>query len=141
MKQHDDPSDEARPIADLSSHLPPPEPVPEEPLPTAARSDELSTPPVQGSIYASAYRREWLRQRIEKNCMAGDDPVMHVTHAPHILQQLEHDEGSVSVPASEQLPAWERDDGLLDQVLGRKKRKMVLSVEIPIRKRSKLGMV
>lgn len=147
MKQHDDPSDEVRPLADLTTYLPPPDPIPDIPLPLAARADELTTPPVRGPVYSSAYKKEWVRLKIQNNCFAGEDPVMHVTHAPHILQPLEYEEeGSVSLPPStasavESMLGTYHKDRLLDRVLGRKKRKrgLVVVVEIPLRKRSKLA--
>lgn len=146
MKHHTEPCDKARPLADLTQRLPPPFSIPENPLPEAARSDELTTDKVPGTVYRSTYRQQWLRQRIQSNCIAGENPVLHVTHAPHMLEPLDHDEASVSAPPSHDTTMDERmvEDGvgLLGRVLGRKtkKRRLEVVVEIPLRSRSKLAI-
>lgn len=82
MKQHE--SDDPRPLADLSERIEPPKPV--QALPEIARTDELTTPRIPGSIYTSQYRRDWAIARVADNCFGGDDPIMHVEHAPHMLE-------------------------------------------------------
>ena len=72
MKTHDGPEDVARPLADLSQQIPPNDDCP--PLPVIARADELMTPWVLGSTYRTAFRREWIRDKVTRNSMAGENP-------------------------------------------------------------------
>lgn len=135
MKQHDDPEDTPRPLADLSQHLPPPFPVPSQALPEKASTDLLTTHTVTGSTHRSILRQEYARNKVLSGCFAGEDPVIHVEHPPHILEPLERSP-SVSVPASTagEEVSQPREPRLLDQVLGRKRRLEVV-VELPLYRR------
>ncbi|WWD22086.1 hypothetical protein CI109_106575 [Kwoniella shandongensis] len=154
LKTHDEPTDIPRPLADLSTNLPPPPAPP--PLPEIVRTDELTTPLVIGSSYRSLAQIERLRYKIRTHCFAGDDPVIHVEHPPHMLEKVETDtpltglEEVISVASDEevsQVPRVHGEKRLLDQVLGRKsgngsgkkRQRWELVVELPMRKRSKLG--
>lgn len=140
MKQHDEEADHPRSLADLTTHLPPPFPIPtDQPLPEIARTDELTTPVVQGSIARAVYRQEWVRNKVQMGCFAGDDPIIHVEHPPHMLEKM--DEETASVPGSGsdgEGVAVKKQERLLDQVLRRPRRELV--VEVPTRKRSLLGL-
>lgn len=78
------------PLADLSP-LPPP-PLPDQPLPTEARTDVLTTPPVPGTAPRSAFRQQLVAAKVVENCFAGDDPIMHVEHPPHMLEAVGEEE-------------------------------------------------
>ncbi len=135
MKQHDDPSDRPRPLADLSIHLPPPLPIPSQTIPKTARTDELTTHLVTGSTARFAHRREHVRHKVAIGCLAGDDPIIHVEHPPHILEPLEENS---SVPVSNPTTVdgfveREKEGRLLDKVLGRKRRLEVV-IELPVRR-------
>jgi hypothetical protein len=88
MRHHaDDPIDELRPLADFSEPFRPTLPPSVRPLPETVRTDQLTTPDVLGSKYASTYRQEWVRTKVAANCIAGPNPVIRVAHHPHILEQ------------------------------------------------------
>ncbi|ORY20712.1 hypothetical protein BCR39DRAFT_554918 [Naematelia encephala] len=121
MKQHDE--DQPLPDSSLHTHLPPPFPIPlDQPLPEAARTDLLACPIILGTAYSSAYRREWVRHKVQTHCLAGDDPVVHVEHPPHMLEHISV--SSESVPDTD--PVHERVRTVV--------------VELPTRKRSLLGL-
>ncbi|KAK8846774.1 hypothetical protein IAR55_005862 [Kwoniella newhampshirensis] len=166
MKTHDEPTDIARPLADLSANLAPPPSPP--PLPEVIRTDELTTPLVIGSSYRLPAQVERLRYKILTHCFAGDDPVIHVEHPPHMLEKVgtetplsvladiedDVDENDLMGPEGGEKPRGngERGPRLLDQVLGRKRKdissggrrkgqRWELVVELPTRKKSKLSEV
>jgi hypothetical protein len=127
MKQHDSADDLPVPLADLSVALPP-EPLPSQPLPEVARTDELTTPLIQGATARSVFRRQLIKDKIQKACLAGPDPVMHVEHPPHMLEQVE----------SSVVPDEIVEDGLVEEPQSRslgRKRKWELVIELPRRRR------
>jgi hypothetical protein len=133
-KQHDDPY-LPRPLADLSQHLPPSIPIPSQPIPEIAHTDELTTLTVLGTSHRSTFHQEKARHKVQTGCFAGEDPVIHVEHPPHILEVLEH---SASVPTSADIPLSTeliigKEERLLYKVLGRKRRLEVF-VELPMRR-------
>jgi hypothetical protein len=143
IKHHDSPSDQPVPLADLSAQIPPP-PFPDPPqhLPESARTDILTTPVVPGSIYSSSTRQEWCKLKVLNGCYAPDEPVLHIEHPPHILQPLGEGGDDVSEAGS----VFTNLDGgavteerLLDESLGRPKRRLVPVVDLTVKKRSKVG--
>jgi len=97
---------------------------------------------VGGSIYNSLTRREWCKLKVFNGCYAPDEPVLHIEHPPHILQPLgeggddESDAGSVYTNLEGGAVTEER---LLDDSIGRPKRRLIPVVELRVRKRSKVG--
>ena len=143
MKHHDSPSDQPVPLADLSAQIPPPPfPNPPQQLPESARTDILTTPLVGGSIYNSLTRREWCKLKVLNGCYAPDEPVLHIEHPPHILQPLGEggDDGSEAGSVYTSLEGGAvTEERLLDESIGRPKRRLIPVVELRVRKRSKVG--
>ncbi|WWC59236.1 uncharacterized protein I303_101786 [Kwoniella dejecticola CBS 10117] len=124
-KTHDSPSDKPAPLADLSVHLVP-SPPPAEAIPETARTDELITPPVVGSVHKSAFYAAKIREKVASHCFAGEDPIIHPQHPPHILQTIEDDDVIAAAEADNDEPRPDR------------KRRLEVIVEIPLSKRRKL---
>jgi hypothetical protein len=97
---------------------------------------------VPGSIYSSSTRQEWCKLKVLNGCYAPDEPVLHIEHPPHILQPLGEggddvsEAGSVFTNLEGGVITEER---LLDESLGRPKRRLVPVVDLRVRKRSKVG--
>ena len=94
-----------------------------------------------GSIYTSSTRQEWCKLKVLNGCYAPDEPVLHIEHPPHILQPLgegddESESGSVFTNLEGGAVTEER---LLDESLGRPKRRLVPVVDLTVKKRSKVG--
>ena len=147
VKHHDSPEDQPVPLADLSAHIPPP-PFPDPPqhLPESARTDILTTPQVFGSVFRTLPRQEWCRLKVQNGSYAPDEPVLHVEHPPHILQPLDDQAGNDSDVESDAGTVYTVLEGgittqerLLDESLGRPKRRLVPVVDIRAGKRSKVG--
>jgi hypothetical protein len=97
---------------------------------------------VPGSIYSSSTRQEWCKLKVLNGCYAPDEPVLHIEHPPHILQPLGEGGDDVSEAGS----VFTNLDGgavteerLLDESLGRPKRRLVPVVDLTVKKRSKVG--
>ena len=133
IKQHDDPSDQPLPLADLSVRLPPWIPIPSQAIPEIAHTDELITHAVIGTSSRLAYRQEWIRNKVQSGCFAGEDPVIHVEHAPHILEPLVQSASVAALAAMEIDEVQEREERLVDNMLGRKRRLEVV-IELPMRR-------
>ena len=155
MKQHDSPSDLPRPFADLSVHLPPRSST-DQPIPAFARTDELTTHVVLGTIPRSTFRQEYIKHKVQIGCFAGEDPVIHVEHPPHILEPLEGSTAPVSVAlsiagdretndglnmdghgvrkAGDAVRGLKTDEKSIDKVLGRKKKRLQVVLELPLRR-------
>jgi hypothetical protein len=72
MKTHDEPGGVPSPRANLSERLEPYQNhLPAQPFPTAARSDEMTTPRVPGSSYSSAFLFEWSSRRLQTPLSPG----------------------------------------------------------------------
>lgn len=151
VKHHDSPEDQPVPLADLSTHIPPP-PFPDPPqhLPESARTDILTTPQVFGSVFRTLPRQEWCRLKVQNGSYAPDEPVLHIEHPPHILQPLDDqaaagDDSDVESEAGTVYTVLEggitTQERLLDESLGRPKRRLVPVVDIRVGKRSKVGTV
>jgi hypothetical protein len=97
---------------------------------------------VPGSIYSSSTRQEWCKLKVLNGCYAPDEPVLHIEHPPHILQPLGEggddisEAGSVFTNLKGGIITEER---LLDESLGRPKRRLVPVVDLRVRKKSKVG--
>ncbi|WVW78679.1 hypothetical protein I302_100639 [Kwoniella bestiolae CBS 10118] len=119
-KQHDSPSDDPLPLADLSVPLHPSSP-PAQPLPETARTDELTTSLVLGSAHKSLFYNTKVKEKVASHCFAGPDPIIHVEHPPHMLEIVDD------------------EDDVIDST-GKTKRKgrLEVVVEIPLSKRRKL---
>ena len=102
------------------------------------QSDELTTLTILGSA-PSPSRQEYVRHKVQVGCFAGDDPIIHVEHPPHILQPLAQ---TASAPVSAAASVYwgmfgdkkrekEKEERLNDKVLGRKK-KLEAFVELPL---------
>jgi hypothetical protein len=97
---------------------------------------------VPGSIYNSSTRQEWCKLKVLNGCYAPDEPVLHIEHPPHILQPLGEGGDDVSEAGS---VLTNLDGGavteerLLDESLGRPKRRLVPVVDLRVKKRSKVG--
>jgi hypothetical protein len=97
---------------------------------------------VPGSIYSSSTRQEWCKLKVLNGCYAPDEPVLHIEHPPHILQPLGEggddvsEAGSVFTNLAGGIITEER---LLDESLGRPKRRLVPVVDLRVKKRSKVG--
>jgi hypothetical protein len=135
-KTHDEPYDAPRPLADLTQHLEPYHDLSDQPLPTAARSDEMMTPLVPGSAYRSSFRAEWVRQKVRDNSFAGENPIIHVEHPPHILEPLVEASEPIPISTSMEREEFAEEERLLHRVLG--KRRMMPFVEIPLPKLSRV---
>jgi hypothetical protein len=121
MKQHDSHYDSPLPLADLSNLLAPGS-LPLQPLPETARTDELTTPAISGSLYRSTFRQQLVRDRVQKCCFAGPEPVLHVEHPPHMLEKVKDTE-----------PEVEKE--IVPEFGARRKRRLEVVVEIPIRRK------
>jgi hypothetical protein len=96
---------------------------------------------VPGSIYSSSTRQEWCKLKVLNGCYAPDEPVLHIEHPPHILQPL--GEGNDVSEAGSVFTNLEggavTEERLLDESLGRPKRRLVPVVDLRVGKRSKVG--
>ena len=136
MKQHDDANEQLRPNTNLSTRHAPSRPIPNRPLPAIARTDELATLAVRGSVYMSGFRQEWAKLRVANSCFAGDDPIIHVEHPPHMLQVL--DEGSDVKSVSDGDVLMDGDEMMEQRLLDRaegKNRRWDVVVDVPKRPR------
>jgi hypothetical protein len=91
MRVHDTDSDHPVPLANLS-HIES-RPLSDDQnqdqdlnLPEEARTDILTTPRVPGLLPRSLVRRQFVVDKVASECFAGDDPVFHVEHPPHMLE-------------------------------------------------------
>ena len=133
IKQHDDPSDQPRPLADLSVRLPPSLPIPSQAIPKLIHTGELIGHPVMGTSTRLALRQEWIQHKVHTGCFAGEDRVTHVDHAPHILEPLQQ-RASVTTPAAMEIDeVQETEERTVDMMLGRK-RKFEVVVELMMRR-------
>jgi hypothetical protein len=150
VKHHDSPEDQAVPLADLSAQLPPP-PFPDPPqhLPESARTDILTTPQVYGNIFRTLPRQEWCRLKVQNGSYAPDEPVLHIEHPPHILKPLDDERAGGELDADNDSDVGTvytvleggimTEERLLDESLGRPKRRLFPVVDIRVGKRSKVG--
>jgi hypothetical protein len=109
--------------------------LPDRPFPTAARSDERTTPRVPGSSYSSAFRLEWVKQKVANNSFAGENPVIHFEHPPYILELLKDVSEPMSISTSMEREEFGGEERLLDRVLGEEE---AHSVELPQAKRHRI---
>ncbi|KAK4686303.1 N-acyl-phosphatidylethanolamine-hydrolyzing phospholipase D, partial [Tremellales sp. Uapishka_1] len=133
MKQHDDPEDTLRPLADLSQPLAPPYAIPEQPLPLMARTEELMTVAIRGTVAGSEHKRGKVVEKVHEKCVAPPDPVLHVDHPPLLTDTLddEDDDDDVSTNTSNaaELEELVTDDvELLRRIAGKKRKSLLKSL-------------
>ncbi|ORX34418.1 hypothetical protein BD324DRAFT_149350 [Kockovaella imperatae] len=138
QRHHEDELENVNPLADLSKPAPlkPSSPI-DHILPEIAYTDQLTTSPVLGTVYPTMFRREWARAKVAANCFAGENPVMHVEHPPHMLERIDVD--SDSEPESDESDALldagaVRVERLADRGWSRQTRRFICVVELPTKK-------
>ena len=145
VRHHDSPDDRPVPFADLSEYIPPPPlPNPPQELPESARTDILTTPLVDGSTFKSFSRQEWCKLKVLNGSYAPDEPVLHIEHPPHILRPLGEndagdDESEAETVFTDLVGGVVTEERLLDESLGRPKRRLIPVVDVRVGKRSKVG--
>ena len=138
LRHHEGDPEGVAPLADLSERLTPPHPpLANRPLPETVTIDRLITQPISGTVYATVHRREWVRVKVANNCFAGENPVMHVEHPPHMLEKVDDTDFEWDSDESDELldAAAVRVERLADRGWNRPPRGFICTVELPTRKR------
>jgi hypothetical protein len=139
MKQHDEVTDEPRVRVDRPWR-PPFKPLPD--LPARIRAADLMTLPVQPEPARSFQRAEWVRKKVEKMCIAGDDPEIHVVHPPHMLEVIETTTSASGTATPVLENQRETDIKELKPTIKRRKRKNIFGTKSKyVAKKSKLSTV
>lgn len=71
------------------------------PLPNKITTSQLVTAQMRPSNVRTPYRQEWVRNKVQKGCVAPEDAEIRIVHPPHMLQPLE---GSVPVESGTSTP-------------------------------------
>ncbi|WVR04457.1 hypothetical protein IAU60_001460 [Kwoniella sp. DSM 27419] len=129
MKAHDSPTDRPCPLATVLIAAPRTK-GPLRALPEMARTDELTTSRVLGSQHRTPFHIERVKLKVAAYCFAGDNPVIHVQHPPHMLQVIDSTLSDSEVDS---------DDDLLDSRVGWQKGKRYEPVVLIPAKRSRKG--
>lgn len=103
----------------------------------------LTTPVVQGSVFRSFFRAEWCRLKVRNGSFAPTEPVLHVTHPPHILHRVDDDEADSDSDADSVYTTLQggpvTEERMMDDSLGKRKRRLIPTVVVRVTRRSQEG--